>query len=234
MSARHPARRLLGVDACRTGWVGVAPDPAGPRAYLAADIAALVAAAEADGAVAVVAIDIPIGLPDAGVRRADVLARAAVGRRAASVFRTPVRAAVAAADHATAVRVNRELAGEGVSAQAYGLRTKILDVDGWVRGQPRRVVEVHPEVSFAAMSGAPLPAPKRTWAGMRHRLALLARAGIALPDDLGPAGRLVPVDDMLDAAAAAWSARRVAAGTARRVPDPPEVFADGLPCAIWT
>lgn len=235
MSAPAPVPdRVLGVDACRAGWVGVAPDGGGSRAYLAPRIDALVAAADADGVVAVVAIDIPIGLPDAGVRRADLLARGTIGRRAASVFRTPVRAAVAAPDHATAVRINRELAGEGVSAQAYGLREKILDVDGWIRAQRRRVVEVHPEVSFAAMAGAPLADGKRTWAGMRRRLVLLADAGIVLPDDLGPAGRLTPVDDVLDAAAAAWTARRVAAGTARRVPDPPEVFGDGLPCAIWT
>jgi predicted RNase H-like nuclease len=37
---------------------------------------------------------------------------------------------------------------------------------------------------------------------------------------------------VLDAAAAAWSARRVAAGTAVLLPDPPEVFSDGWPAAI--
>jgi predicted RNase H-like nuclease len=42
------------------------------------------------------------------------------------------------------------------------------------------------------------------------------------------------VDDVLDAAIAAWTARRVASGQARAVPDPPERFSDGLPCAIWT
>jgi predicted RNase H-like nuclease len=51
------------------------------------------------------------------------------------------------------------------------------------------------------------------------------------PEDLGPAGA-VPVDDVLDAAAVAWTAARVAAGTARSLSDPPAVFADGLPAAI--
>jgi predicted RNase H-like nuclease len=42
------------------------------------------------------------------------------------------------------------------------------------------------------------------------------------------------VDDVLDAAAAAWTALRVSQGAARCLPDPPETFSDGLPCAIWT
>ena len=225
--------RVLGVDACRGGWVGVVLDGDAASAYLAPTIAALVRAVDADGVAAVVAIDIPIGLADAGPRRADLLARPLVGRRASAVFRTPVRRALEAVDHATAVRVNRELAGEGVSIQAYSLREKILDVDAWVRKRDRRVVEVHPEVSFAAMAGAPLPDGKNTWAGVERRRALLAGAGIILRGELGAAGRAARVDDVLDAAAAAWTARRVAAGTAGCVPDPPEVFSDGLPCAIW-
>ena len=94
--------------------------------------------------------------------------------------------------------------------------------------------EVHPEVSFAALAGAPLPDPKTTWAGATHRRRLLAEAGIELPDDLGPAGSGAAVVDVLDAAAAAWTARRVAHGQASPMPDPPEVFSDGLPAAIWT
>src|SRR5690606_31009668 len=103
-------------------------------------------------------------------RRADVLARQWVGpRRAASVFLTPVRPALTAADHAEAVRVNRALAGEGVSVQAYGLCGRILEVDDWVAHAPVRVVEVHPQVSFAAMAGAPLVEGKKSWAGAQRR-----------------------------------------------------------------
>jgi predicted RNase H-like nuclease len=67
---------------------------------------------------------------------------------------------------------------------------------------------------------------------MHTRRELLASAGIALSDDLGVAGRAA-VDDVLDAAAAAWSARRVVMDEAISLPDPPEVFSDGLPAAIW-
>jgi predicted RNase H-like nuclease len=225
--------RVMGVDACRAGWIGIALGGTGIHAYCAATIGELVNAARADGELAVVGIDIPIGLPDRSRRRADQLARAAVGpRRAASVFLTPVRQALAAPDHAEAVRVNQELAGEGVSIQAYRLGAKIFQVDRWVRQAPTRVVEVHPEVSFATMAGAPLVAGKNTWAGTERRRRLLADHEVAVTGDLGAAGAVAAVDDVFDAAAAAWSARRVAAGSALLLPDPPETFGDGWPCTI--
>lgn len=225
--------RVLGVDACRAGWLGIALGPGQVTAYTAARIDQLVAAVQTDGPVEVVAIDMPIGLPDAGPRRADGLARAAVGPRWRSVFLTPVRAALQAPDHPTAIAVNQRTAGLGVSAQAFALRTKLLQVDAWVRHAGTRVVEVHPEVSFATLAGTPLSEPKTTWAGATHRRRLLTDAGIHLPDDLGPAGSAAAIDDVLDAAAAAWTARRVAQGQARAMPDPPETFSDGIPAAIW-
>jgi predicted RNase H-like nuclease len=219
--------RVLGVDACPAGWVGVLlDDPV--RGLVAGDIGALVAAA---GPVDVIGIDIPIGLPDAGPRQADLLGRAELGARRSSLFVTPVRAALLAPTHGAAVAANRAATGVGVSIQAYGLGTKILQVDAWLRGRPGRVVEVHPELSFAAMAGAPLAERKHSWAGATRRRALLAAAGIDVPGDLGAAGA-VPVDDVLDAAAVAWTAARVAGGTARSLPDPPEVLADGIAAAI--
>ena len=231
------SERVLGVDACRAGWVGIALSGGDPRAYFAPAIRELMEQATADGPVGVVAIDIPIGLADTGRRRADQLARAALGRRWPSLFITPVRDAVQAGDFPAAQAASRRLAGEGISRQAFALGAKILDVDGWLRGAPRpagRVVEVHPELSFAELAGAPLAARKSTWAGAEQRRALLAQAGIILAGELGLAGEQAGVDDVLDAAAAGWTARRVSQGTARCLPDPPETFSDGLPSAIWT
>jgi predicted RNase H-like nuclease len=229
--------RVLGVDACRAGWIGIALSGGRTRAYFAPAIRELADRAAADGPVPVIAIDIPIGLPDAGRRRADQLAREALGRRWPSLFITPVRAAVEAADYQAAAAENRRLAGEGLSRQAFALRAKILDVDQWLdAGSPARarVVEAHPELSFAAMAGAPLRSRKSIWAGAVQRRTLLARAGIVLDGDLGLAGEQAGVDDVLDAAAAAWTARRVSGGSARCLPPSPEIFSDGIPAAIWT
>src|SRR4051812_26992208 len=125
--------RVLGVDACKTGWFGIALSDRGVGSYYAADIGDLVATAEGDGAVDVVAVDIPIGLPDAGRREADLLAREAAGPRWASVFMTPVREAIEADDYAAATAINRRLAGQGISRQAFALRPKLLQVDRWIR-----------------------------------------------------------------------------------------------------
>jgi predicted RNase H-like nuclease len=78
--------------------------------------------------------------------------------------------------------------------------------------------------------GRPFRQRKRSAGGVLERLKLLHRHGIDL-DELG-ASALAPVDDVLDAAAAAWSAHRIAAGTAATLPDPPEIL-DGQRVAIW-
>ena len=225
---------MLGVDACKRGWVAIALEEAVTGAYVAGDIETLIAGAQADGPVAVVAVDMPIGLPDRGHRQADVLARAAIGPLWPSVFMTPVRQALLAADHATASALSRQLTGYGISVQAFGLKLKLLQVERWAQQTAVRVVEIHPEVCFARLAGVPLAARKSSWAGAERRRELLAQAGITLTADLYGAGASAGVDDVLDAAAAAWAARRVLHGHARPVPDPPEAFSDGWPCAIWS
>lgn len=168
----------LGVDACKAGWVGIVLSQGALSAYAAAGISDLVDKASEGGPLAVIAIDIPIGLPDTGRRQADLLARRAVGPRWASVFITPVRPALEASDYLSATTVSLKLAGEGISRQAFALQAKILQVDRWVRHNRHRVVEVHPEASFAQLGGAPRHAPKSTWAGIARRRQLLAGAGV--------------------------------------------------------
>jgi predicted RNase H-like nuclease len=225
--------RVLGADVCSKGWVGVVLGPHVTAAYFGRTIGDLLSVAKAGGDIDVVALDIPIGLPDTGHRLADELARKAVGVRWQSVFMTPVRQALLAGDHSSAIRVNRTLAGQGTSRQAYGLRTKIFEIDTWIRDHTHTAIEVHPELCFAAMAGGPVPTRKKTWAGAEQRRQLLGAAGIRVPDELGLAGEMAAVDDVLDAAAAAWTARRYASGQARSIPTKPQVFSDGLRCAIW-
>jgi predicted RNase H-like nuclease len=226
--------RVLGVDACRAGWVGIAWSGQEVRAYVHAEISALAALAAADGPVEVVGIDIPIGLADSTIRQADLLARKAAGARWASVFVTPVRGALGLEDYQQASTLNRRLTGSGISRQAFNLREKILQVDCWLPRAPCTVVEVHPELTFGELAGAPLTDSKSTWAGAVRRRQLLAGAGIGLSGALGLSGRNAGVDDVLDAAAVAWTASRVARAQARCMPDPPERFSDDVPCAIWT
>lgn len=221
---------VMGVDACRAGWVGAVLDPSGhgtPHVLVAPTVAAL---AEAAGPLAVVAVDIPVGLPDETRREADVQTRRFVGPRASSVFTTPVRDSVYAASFGQANALSRERIGAGVSQQAWALRTRIAEVDAWLRQDlPFVVVEVHPEASFTQMAGAPAATGKRSAEGAAERRQALSRAGVGVPSTL-PTG--VAVDDLLDACAAAWTAHRVKTGAARTFPETPETFSDGLPAAI--
>ncbi len=220
---------VLGVDGCPAGWVGALLVGHRITLHVAPAVELLVSRLERPPAV--VGIDIPIGLPDDGSREADRLARTRLppGRKS-SVFPTPVRAAVLADTWPEANAANRAASGKGLSHQGFNLCRKIAEVDAWLgRRAGVRVVEVHPEVSFAAL-GADTAVPKRTAAGAEVRRRALVAAGLVLPEVLRGSGWAV--DDALDASAVAWTARRVLTGEAQWLPDPPELFSDRIEAAI--
>ena len=227
-------RPVLGVDGCPGGWVGVLLHPdRPPSVHHASRIGPLVEQVRESTAVAVVAIDIPLGLPDGGVRQADVLARRELPGKGSSVFTTLTRAAYGAPSYAEAREANLRATGgtHSASAQAWALREKILDADTWVRsGPPMSVIEVHPELAFARMAGAPLLPGKRTTEGVQARRAALHSVGLTPPGWFR--GSPFAEDDLLDACAAAWSGWRHSVGRAECFPEPPEVFGDGIPAAI--
>lgn len=195
----------------------------------------------ADRTSGTIAIDIPIGLSEAGDRRPDHLARAVLpGWARSRVFVTPPRPVVLAAatlDNEEIQLLCRRLTDRGVSRQALALSAAILDVETGLLARTdlkRRTIEVHPELSFAAMSGTPALAAKKTAVGVAQRFAALtgawqldAVAGI----ESAPEG--VPIDDCLDALAAAWSAWRHTISRAHTLPPPPHpVDLHGLRMAI--
>ncbi len=97
-----------------------------------------------------------------------------------------------------------------MSRQAWALVPKMVETAAVAAGD-QRVVEIH-EVSFE-LAGEPLPWSKKSWNGLHLRRQLLAGAGIVLPDLIADVAGAV-ADDVVDAAVVAWSARRVAGGTA--------------------
>jgi predicted RNase H-like nuclease len=209
-------RRVAGVDATKGGWVTVTLEDG---SFARARVATPVETRFDDLASAqVIAVDIPIGF---GPRGADPAARAFLRGAASTVFTTPPREIL-------------EMAfgpGLGVSAQSHALGPRILHITQ-LANSDARIYEVHPEVSFRAMNGGqPLEYRKKSAGGALRRIELLRRNGIDLVDVQGDAAK-VPLDDLLDAAAAAWSANRIAEGSARTLPDPPELV-DGRQVAIW-
>lgn len=222
---------VVGVDACKKGWIAVEiPREGEPAAHYLKHIGDVT---EAVPSAQVIGVDIPIGLPAKGRRRADIEARALLGARGSSVFWTPPRQVLVSETHALATRLAVEMTGAGISQQSYALAAKVLEVDGWLPSAPCPVVEVHPEASFAVMLRQPAKASKKSWAGVVERRDALAAEGIVLDHVSGAATLHAAVDDMLDAAAAAWTALRVLSGLARCLPDPPEIDSAGRSVAIW-
>lgn len=188
-----------------------------------------------------VAVDIPIGLSNGGRRQCDVHARRLLGSlRGSSVFPAPIRPTLRATTREEADRIGRESDGRGVGAQAWGILPKVRDWDLAIRergGATVRIFEVHPEVCFRALNnGASMPLPKKDRDGYCTRKDLLAAVFGA--DAVSEARRQVArsdasADDVLDALVALWTARRIRAGSATKIPDPPEIDSFGLSMAIW-
>jgi predicted RNase H-like nuclease len=251
---------LAGVDGCAAGWIVVLIRPATGEARIIphplrqfSDVLAL---AEPP---AIVAVDIPIGLParsGRGGRDADNAVRSMLGARQSSVFSIPSRRAVYAevgpftdtraryAAHRQACAVARATSDppRGIAIQAFGIFEKIRELDTLLRGDPSlvcRIFETHPEVAFWRLNGKrSLDEPKKVKnrpfePGLAVRRRLLAAAGI--PPELVEAAppRGAGPDDVIDALACAITARRLHEGRAYSFPDPPGRDEFGLPIAIW-
>jgi predicted RNase H-like nuclease len=219
---------VTGIDACKAGWVAVTLAAGGADG--ACGVSVSVAATLAELRLGeVTGIDMPLGLLPRGWRTADALARRALGRRGVTVFAIPPRPVWEAGSYAEANAACRELTGRGLSAQTWGLRTRLREADQFRAACPVPLHEVHPELAFSALGGAPVPESKHSAGGLAARRRLLRAAGISLPAGPVPgAGE----DDVLDAAAVAWSARRIRRGAAVVLADPAQVADDGREIAI--
>jgi predicted RNase H-like nuclease len=245
-----PSEQLIaGVDGCKAGWILVS-HPKGQRADL--NIAVFSTFAEIAAHLpreTILGIDMPIGLPgrvEAGGRRPDRAARLVLGPRRSSVFSVPSRRAIYAFDagYPACCAIARDTSTPpwAPSKQAFWLFPRIQQVDLALRADASRaakVYEVHPEVSFRTMNGAPLAEPKKKQGrchseGMELRTNLLAQAGFPRAFLEAPPPRGAGRDDLLDACAVAWSAARIQDSCAEVYPaDDIEWDEFHLRVAIW-
>lgn len=246
---------FAGLDGCQGGWVCARWD--GGAGLTLARLDAVEDLFEAADAPLVAAIDIPIGLPERagpGGRPPERLVRPRLGMRQSSVFSVPSRAAVEAGGalhlpederYRAACTVARATSDppRAISKQCFHILPKILEVDRVLRSRPAldgRLFECHPEVSFWAMNGQrEVPLPKKVKGrsfedGLNFRRALLSAAGMPVERVTRETARRLKAgfDDVVDACACAWTARRIAQGIALSFPDPPERDGAGLRIAI--
>ena len=227
---------VRGVDGCPAGWISLSLSPDGGKLLpeIFADAQALL-----HQHVDVTAIDIPIGLSAADARRCDQEARALLGVRKNAVFPAPVRATLAAESYEAACRASEAACGRRLSQQTYGILSKIRDVDAELRRSSVLlgcVRELHPEVCFYFWNAKqPMHHPKKTGFGFMERFRLVEGmfgAAVAEVRDSLPRAQASD-DDILDAFAALWTAKRIHAGIAERVPALEECDEFGLPMQMW-
>ncbi len=237
---------LAGADGCKAGWIVAFARPDGDdlRMRVIRRFGDITTQPEQP---AVIAVDMPIGLPGRigprgrGPERA---VRPLLGERQSSVFAVPSRDAVYAENYADACRIAAATSDppKKVSKQLFMIAPKIREIDLCLRSAPglaARVHEVHPEVAFWRLNGdRPLAEPKKVkgWPygpGLALRRALLAADGFpATAMERAPPDGAAE-DDVLDALACLAIARRVHTGIAEPFPNPPLRDDFGLPVAIW-
>lgn len=222
---------VAGIDGWRKGWI-VALSPGDGNIELL-DLPSINDVLSVTHAIDTIGIDMPMSLPTSGRRSAEEELKAHLGAAGRSIFYSPTKAALSCSDRARADERNRAAGGGGISAQSWGLAGSIREVRGSLSEHPAqsRWWETHPESSFAAMlPGNPL-ASKKSAVGVAQRIALLTPGFGDVLSLITTAAIRSPIDDVLDALAAAWSARRIAHGRAILYgPDGRDV--DGFPLGI--
>lgn len=207
---------LAGVDGCKGGWVAVLEKGGRRHVELLQDFAALARSEDTT-----VAVDIPIGIMTAVPRAADRAARELLGSRACCVFSAPYRPMLRAESYQDACRIRQAIDGKRCSKQAFEIFKKIAEVDSVMSPHlQQRVFEGHPELSFAFMGDGPMQHRKKSRAGIAARIALLRphfAEVAAVAEARRPAG--VGLDDVLDAYALLWTAKRIATGASKRLPE---------------
>ncbi len=226
---------IVGVDGCKGGWLS-AEDRDGVLTLNVFRTFGSLLHTFSDAAV--IAVDIPIGLA-CGPRPCDLAARKELPGRTSCVFPAPCRHTFRAADRLAAANAMFACHGKKVTAQGFGILAKIEEVDSVMTPALQGVIrEIHPELSFTRMQGNPMTTKKARVRGFADRHAALATA---LPDvRILPRlayqhlfGTTATPDDVLDASAALWTAKRIALGAAECIPAGPQVDSRGLRMEMW-
>ena len=222
-----PYDLVAGVKPCATGWLvavaklhGTTFAPEEPRV-----LDTFVDVLDQRPTFATIAVNAPIGYletPYPGGRACDREARTMVGaRRGAAIQSAPIR---------SQVEEGAEGSAEGLNAISQKLLPRYREVGTEMAPYRQRTVyEVSSELSFYQLNDdRPLRWSKRTKQGQEERRSLLARripGGERVFDTQLPR---VPYSHMLDVAAFMWTARRIFARAALRIPQDPEWDEQGI------
>jgi predicted RNase H-like nuclease len=171
----------------------------------------------------VIALNAPIGYPDEpGIpRTCDRWARELLGRRSMTVHNAPIR---------SSLESGMSRADEHLDAISLNLLPRYCEVAAeMLPFRQRQVYEAHPELSFYVInSDTPLKYSKKSEAGIEERRTLLEKRIPGVRRIIEQEIPGVPVPHLYDNAAMLWTARRIFAKAATRIPEDPEWDAEGL------
>jgi predicted RNase H-like nuclease len=217
---------VAGVTPCAPGWLVASAKvhaanfaPEYPRVYTSfADLL------DERPPFSVIAVNAPIGYVEnasIGGRTCDRMARRLLRSRGSTVHNAPTRGVI---------EENEVITGNNLDAVSSILLARYREVAAEMAPfRQRTVYEAHPELSFYQLNeDKPLRWSKKYEAGREERRVLLGKrihgAGLILNAELEG----VASAHLLDAAAMLWTARRIFARAATRLPIDPEWDGQGL------
>ncbi|HLX88925.1 MAG TPA: DUF429 domain-containing protein [Acidimicrobiales bacterium] len=224
--AQLPYQVLAGVVPCSSGWLaataklqGITISPEEPTVHKR-----IIDILDYKPAFSVIALACPVGLLDKPTpkgRHCERDARKMLGRpRSSAIASAPIRGALSEQTFESAQLAN----GGHLSVITWRQFARIAEVDENLAPYWQRTVfEVHPELSFFQLNNdQPVKFPKRTEAGRDERRSILKARfpGVERVLDARP-GR-VTREQLIDAAACLWTARRIVSRAVNRLPEDPE------------
>jgi predicted RNase H-like nuclease len=224
-SSEGLARSLLviaGVDGCKDKWIAVVELNSGHTEVLEP---CTFDKLYEDRSLDLIVIDIPIGLPEKGYRRADLVAKRFLRHRHVCVFPAPTRLILDCSYREQASDRCVEVGDKRVNVFQWAIVPKVKCIDLALRQHKNpqdRFREGHPEVSFALLNQKTPLSSKKKKAGGDRRLGLL-REHFSDIQTNSP-----HLEDILDAYALLWTARRVRAGQECRFPKKSQIDPFGL------
>ena len=217
---------IIGIDGCKAGWFSVWQDYEDRiQSSIFENLVDLKKFFSHEDYL-IIGIDMPVILGDEIPRKADQLARKMLAKKASSIFTAPTPHMLQQDSYENASLVSKRQFGKSISLQSWYLFPKIKDVQTIIDHKNIKIYEIHPELSFRAMNNeAVVLESKKSAQGFDIRKALLDQYFPRFNFETLRNQYLkkeVVDDDILDAIAVLWSAKRIQANKASFIPKIPE------------
>jgi len=217
---------IIGIDGCKSGWFSIWENQdKSIHSSVFSNLNELKNFFKNESQL-ILGIDMPVVLSEVIPRQADQLARKLLSKKASSVFTAPTPEMLDQPNYEKASLVSKRLFGKSMSLQSWYLFPKIKDVQTMIHHEDMQIYEIHPELSFRAMNNEQvILESKKTQEGFALRNALLSMhfKNFIFEDIRNQHARKDVMDnDILDALAVLWSAKRIQSNQASYLPQSPE------------